>query len=71
MGNRRMNMNYRSMSISDGMKLPAFWWYAAVELCLIATALYNLSNGNVLECISIFILIEVREINSKTGNNPD
>lgn len=59
-------MNYRSMSISDGMKYPAFWWYATVELCLIGTALYNFSLGNILECVALFILIEVREINSKS-----
>jgi len=60
-------MNYKRMSISEGARYPAFWWYATVELCLLGTALYNLSLGNILECVAIFILIEVREINAKSG----
>ena len=58
-------MNYRRMSIKDGSKYPAFWWYAIVELLLIAIAILSVSKGHLLEAVSIFILIEIREINQK------
>mgnify|MGYP000306413415 CR=1 FL=1 len=57
-------MNYRETSIAEGSKYLGFWWYMFVELVLIVTALIAIAGGKYETGFIIFILIEVREINS-------
>jgi len=53
------------MSVKEGCKSFSFWIYMVVEILLIGAALACTFNGEFLEAIVIFILIEIREINDQ------
>jgi len=66
-----MVMNYNKMSISEGIKYPAFWWYSGVELVLLVAAIISVLKGEFLTAFTILILIELREISLNIKNpNP-
>jgi len=54
----------------ESKKFLPFWWMAAVEICLIITAIWALAESKYIESILIVILIELRDIvwQLRTGN---
>ena len=56
-------MNWKKMTMVEGIKYPGFCWYVLVELALIIAGLSSAFKGEFAVCILIFILIELRDMN--------